>query len=359
VNVYTEWGPLKEVIVGNSININMDGFDKKFELLYRNFIEQLKKINKYDWKIKKQYTIERQEDLDNFADTLKDMGIRVRRPKRLDKVIVMRTPYFKAITNAVDSARDVFLCIGNEIIETPPTDRDRYFEGLMLRDVFMDYFRKGAKWTLGPRPRLAMGSTDQTHWSKVKKLHNIDEIEENFDISFDAANCLKFGKDILMNVGNKNHELGAIWLQRHLGEKFRVHPVRVCDCHIDGSLMPLKHGVLLLNPKMKKKMHLLPKPLQKWKTIIGYDGKGKTFNYPDDHFQLASFEGIGINVLSIDEKTVCVRTEDEIIQNRLKKEGFDVIPIQLRHCELFGGGLHCVTLDVNREELLEDYWNFG
>ena len=43
VNVYTEWCPLKEVIVGNSININMDGFDKKFELLYRDFIEQLKK----------------------------------------------------------------------------------------------------------------------------------------------------------------------------------------------------------------------------------------------------------------------------------------------------------------------------
>ncbi|MFA6217762.1 MAG: hypothetical protein WDL87_08965 [Candidatus Omnitrophota bacterium] len=356
VNVFTEWGPLKEIIIGNSINFTMKGFDEVFAYLYRDQINQLKGTRKYPLMINRQFTIERQEDLDNFANTLKKKGIRVKRPKQLSMASVIKTPYFKAMVNALDAPRDTFLCIGNEIIETPPTNRNRYFEGLMLREVFMDYFRSGARWTLAPRTRLMMESMDIIHWSKVKKLHSLKSIEPHFDIAFDAANCLKFGKDIVMNVGNKNHELGAIWLQRHLGNTFKVHPVRICDWHIDGSLMPLKAGVLLINPNMKKRLHLLPKPLRKWSIIEGSNESDGKFNYPANHQQIASFSGMSINVLSIDENTVCVRTEDQLLQKKLEKEKFTVIPIQMRHCELFGGGLHCITLDVARDESLESYW---
>ena len=120
--------------------------------------------------------------------------------------------------------------------------------------------------------------------------------------------------------------------------------------------MPLKPGVLLVNPTMKEKMHLLPKPLQKWKRIYGLDGDGKSFKYPKDHIQLASFEGMGINVLSLDENTVCVKEDDKYVKKALEREGFSVVPIKMRHCELMGGGLHCVTLDVNRDETLQNYW---
>jgi arginine deiminase len=79
------------------------------------------------------------------------------------------------------------------------------------------------------------------------------------------------------------------------------------------------------------------------------------FSYPRSHLRLASYTGMGINVLSIDENTVCVRKEDEHIQKLLDKQGFNIVPIQLRHCQIFGGGLHCVTLDVNREESYASY----
>ena len=359
VNVYTEWGPLREIIIGNSMNFNIEGFDEIFKLLYRdNISKTLVKAKKEEkrYRIQKKYCIERQDDLDNFANILKDMGIKVKRPKKLDRIIATRTPHFKALINAADSPRDMFMCLGNEIIETPPTNRNRYFEGMMFFHIFLDYFRKGAKWTLGPRTRLIGDSMDRTHWTKAKKLHNLEEIENCFDISFDAANCLKFGKDILMNVGNKNHELGMMWLQRHLGDEFRVHPVRLCDYHIDGKLMPLKPGTLLVSSWLKKNTNLLPKPLQKWKMIEAPEDETKNFIYPNDHIQLASFSGMAINVLSIDEKTICVRAEDKKLHSVLEKEGFELIKIQLRHCELFGGGLHCSTLDVNRDESMKDYW---
>lgn len=356
VNVYTEWAPLEEAIIGNCINFNINGFDKIFQHLYRDNIK-VWGLDKTNYRIAKKYIIERQEDLDKFADILEGRGITVRRPKKLNRVMVIKTPYFKALINAVDDPRDMFLCLDDEIIETPPIDRNRYFEGLMLRHIFMDYFREGSRWTLAPRARLTEESSDFVHWSKVKKIHKIGEIEPYLDIGFDAASCLKFGKDILMNVGNKNHELGAIWLQRHLGNKFNIHAVRITDLHIDGMLMPLRPGVMLVNRLLKKKIHLLPKPLQKWKMIeVSEDHVEGQFNYPADHPQLASFVGMGVNVLSLDENTVCIRDEDVMLREILEENGFTVVPIKLRHCELFGGGIHCATLDVRRDEKLEDYW---
>jgi glycine amidinotransferase len=346
VNVYTEWSPLKEVIVGNSLNFNIKNFDNIFKLLYRDNIGRLSKLDN-SFKINKRYVIERQYDLDNFANQLQKLGIRVRRPRQIERPVAFKTPYFKAVMNAVDSPRDMFLCLGDEVIETSPVNRNRYFEGLLLQDIFSEYFRNGSRWTLAPRTKLAQSSIDSVHWSKVNKIHNLDEIENRYEISFDAANCLKFGKDIVMNVGNKNHELGAFWLQRHLGYRFNVHRVRVCDWHIDGMLLPLKPGVLLINPKLKKRLHFLPRKLLKWKMIEAPDMASEAkFSYPRSHLRLASYTGMGINVLSIDENTV---------QKLLDKQGFNIVPIQLRHCQIFGGGLHCVTLDVNREESYASY----
>ncbi len=355
VNVFTEWAPLKEVIIGSCLSFNFEGFDNIFHYLYQDHLNRMGK-EKLNYHVAKRYLLERESDLDNFQRILEKRGIKVRRPRKIKKPVSIKTPFFKSIINPVDAPRDMFLCLGDEIIETPPTNRKRYFEGMMLHDVFKDYFRNGARWTLAPRPKLTDASFDFTHWSKISDFHNLEDIDFKFDIAFDAANCLKFGKDILINIGHKNHELGAVWLQRHLGQKFRVNPVRITDMHIDGMLMPLSPGVLLINKKLKSMISQLPKPLQNWKMIeVTEEHVIKEFHYPSDHPQLASFTGMAVNVLSLDEKTVCIREHAEL-KKLLEKNGFDVIPIQLRHRELLGGSLHCVTLDVCREEILKDYF---
>ena len=348
VHVYTEWGKLKEVIVGNCINFNIDNFDDIFRYLY-----ELKKTKITKPKLYATYVKERQEDLDNFAKILESFGVKVKRPDPLTKVKVLKTPFFTSMMNAVGSPRDMFFCIGNEIIETPPVDRNRYHESMLLYDVFLDYFKKGARWSAAPRPRLGSKNSHFIDWRKFKPSFEMSDKNNDYDIGFDAANCLKFGKDILMNIGNINHELGYFWLKTHLKDKFRIHPVTICNTHIDGMMMPIRKGVLLINPLLKSKIHLLPEALQKWKMIPTVSLK-KCFNYPIGHVQLASFEGMNTNVFSIDENTVCVRDQAPIVGERLEKEGFKVISVQIRHSELFGGGPHCVTLDINREDSLDE-----
>jgi len=346
VCVTDEWSTLKEVIVGNCINFNIDGFDLIFRTIYHaNIGEVLRDNKKVQYRIQKQYAEERQEDLDNFAAQLENLGVTVRRPKQLDEAKIVVTPTFKGIMNAVDSPRDSFLLYDDCIIETPPTNRNRYFEGTLMYPVFREYYESGSNWICAPRSLLTDEMLDTVPWDKQQPYPAFINTE-NYDISFDAANCLKFGDKILMNVGNKNHEAGAQWLCRHVPAY--LYNVRIADCHIDGKLMPLREGKLLISPLLTKEEYSrLPQFLQEWDTIM-IEEDPKQFDYPPDHIQLATFEGMSTNVLSLAPDTVMVRTEDKRTIKVLESNGFTVVPVQLRHCELFGGGLHCATLDVRR-----------
>ena len=290
---------------------------------------------------------------------LEGEGITVKRPARLNEIQQVKTPDFESYTTGCDSPRDMYFCIGDQIIETPPTNRKRYFEHALLRPVFMDYFRRGAQWVVAPRPSLSEHSIDFTFWKETVKdpIRNADDIDECYEIAFDAANCLKFGKDIVMNVGTKNHELGAIWLQRHLGDKFKVHPIRLCDSHIDGHFVPISPGKLLINEgAMHGFYDQLPPELRRWDRIPILD-KSTNFDYPSDHLQMATNIGMSVNVLSLDEKRILIRDTADLTIKALKRSGYEPIPFRLRHSELFGGGLHCSTVDVRREDNLEDYFS--
>jgi len=358
VNVYTEWAPLEEVIVGSCVNFNLEGIDSTFRFMYENRDGRFVDGNE-PHRIDLRYVEERQEDLDNLHSLLESEGVIVRRPKRLEEIQEIKTPNFTSYTTGCDSPRDMYLCIGDEVIETPPTNRKRYFERLLLKDIFMEYFRSGAKWTVAPASCLDDLAIDFSFWKDniQRGIPNIEEIEENYDIAFDAANCLKFGKDVVMNVGTKNHELGFYWLKRHLEGRFRIHPARICDTHIDGHFVPISPGKLLVNEGAMYGMYeLLPEPLKKWDRIPILD-QSIQFDYPDDHLQMATNVGMSVNVLSLDERRILIRDNATLTIKALERAGFEPIPIRLRHSELFGGGIHCTTVDVRREENMEDYFS--
>ena len=60
-------------------------------------------------------------------------------------------------------------------------------------------------------------------------------------------------------------------------------------------------------------------------------------------------------MLSLDENRVLVNEEFTTLIRELENRQFTPIPIRLRHRRLFGGGIHCLTLDVRRRGELEDY----
>ena len=362
VNIYTEWAPLQEVLLGDfhnySVPKQIDDVDISFRSFFHDnvFAEVRKfaryKLNVYAQDVKKypeQIEAERDEDLDGLASLLQGMGIVVKRPRRMQVIQEVVTPNWTNVTSPCGNIRDQFLVIGDEIIETSPLMRGRYFENDLVKHHLLDYFQRGARWTVAPRPMMLEESFDRSYFDE-----NPPDVDASkFEIMFDGAQCLKFGRDIVFNVANENHRLGATWLQRHLTSRFRIHEVRITDNHIDGMFLPLRPGVLLMKNEMYAKRHLLPLPLQKWDVVRFMDDERP--NTDDCDVMLAS-KGINLNVLSLDERRVVINTGATRTIKELARRGFEPIPVRLRHSRLFSGAFHCSTLDIRRDEQLESYF---
>jgi len=350
VNSYTEWGRLEEVILGSHYNTTVGTLDLSMRLLFHDNLKRLKKkYPTHTYTIKKEYIDEREEDVQRLSELLTSMGVVVRRPAPLQEVKRVLTPYWEAITKACDNPRDRVLIVGDRIIETPCCLRNRFFENDLLKPIFYGYFAAGARWSGAPAPMMTQASFDHSY---VDASLNVGTGE--FEIMFDAAQCLRFGKDIVFNASTKNHDLGFEWLQRELGPEFRLHKVSIVDNHLDGAIMPLCPGKLLVNDWGIHKLHLLPAPLQKWEVLYMTDEDRS--HYSEEELLLASTR-ITVNVLSVDEKHVIINEYATETIRLLEKKGFTPIPIRFRHSRIFGGGIHCVSLDVRRKETLEDYFS--
>jgi glycine amidinotransferase len=172
------------------------------------------------------------------------------------------------------------------------------------------------------------------------------------EMMFDAAQCLRFGRDMIANVSTANHAMACDWLERHLAGRIRVHRVhRLSGNHIDTMVLPLRPGTLLV--RGEKVADLLPPALQKWDLIVPPAPDGAS-PYDENDLILAS-PYIDFNVLSISPDTVLVNAANTALIRTLERHRFTVVPVRHRHGRLFGGGLHCFTLDTVRAGEPEDY----
>lgn len=356
INVHTEWGKLKEVVVGSVFNATDHNVDISFKLFFNDNIQDI--FLKSSIHLQKKLIAERQNDLDAFASVLQSLGIIVHRPEKLQNVCEFKTPYFSDHQSPSDNPRDQVFIYQNKIIETPSIWRKRYFENDLLKKIFYQKFNEGADWISAPKPMMKNESYD-LEYARINNNCNIDwsyhdSLKKSYEIMFDGAQCLKFGKDILMNVANKNHELGYKWLSRTLGPDVKIHPVSFCDHHIDSMLMPIDEGIMLISSgKMESLVEKLPTALKKWKKIVVPIKNNSSYDV-----NLAS-GSINTNVLPIGNKTIITFNEsnelEPIFRDVLEKNNINIIHCRLRHSRLFGGGAHCVTLDLNRDDEFRDY----
>ena len=87
-----------------------------------------------------------QTELDGFIRLLEAEGVRVRRPEPIDQRRRVHTRLWSSRGFCLACPRDVYLVVGDEIIETPTCWRSRHFEGDAYRKLFKEYFAGGARW---------------------------------------------------------------------------------------------------------------------------------------------------------------------------------------------------------------------
>lgn len=341
-----EWDELEEVIIGNPLKARFPYADPSTRLAeYPDRALRDIPQGPFDPTIIE----ETEEDLNAFAAALENLGITVRRPDTWPHEKRFSTLHWESEGYYNYCPRDIMMVVGDQIIETPNVIRGRSQEVFSYRSILMEYLKSGARWYSAPKPML------------LDELFDVDmsqPVPRDDEPAFDAANVLRFGRDLLYLVSATGNEMGGHWLQTILGDAFRVHFFKdvYYGSHIDSTLVALRPGLLLANPS-RVNADTLPAIFKQWKVI--YSPPMENRNRFDEAYlsKAIASDWIDMNLFSLSPNLTCVDKDQTALIKLLEGEGVDVLPLKIRHSKMMGGGFHCVTLDVRRKGKMERYFD--
>lgn len=349
ISSHNHWDPLEEIVVGIADHARVPTVDRStMSMSYTNHpIELIKPLEGAypQWLID-----EANEDLNDLTDILKKLGVKVHRPKAINHSVEFSTPEWKTTGWYTWCPRDLLLPLNNLMIETPSACRARYFETRAYRDIMMSAISDGTEWIAAPKPILPDESYQFEDIDGKPSLTNLEPV-------FDAPNCVRMGKDILFQISNTGNHWGLQWLKNVLEPRgYRIHPAEHVYSygHFDSTIIPLRAGLVLLNSSRVTPENC-PKIFKKWDKIWFDDCVVQGSKVPGGVAPCSPY--IGMNILSVNPKTIVCDSTQEPLMRELDKHGIDSIPVRFRHAMTLSGGIHCATLDLRRKGTLEDYFS--
>lgn len=303
ISSYNEWDPLKEIVVGSATHANWPVNDPVFSQESRKTL--WKETPVPSGPVPQWIIDEANEDLQSLADTLTNLGVTVYRPSDLN---------FQTHDGMYNYCpRDRLIIAGETVVDTAMMYPCRDMEIQCLYDVVV-----AAKDFVSMPRRQGM--------------------------VLDAANVCRLNDTWLYLNSDSGNTLALEWLRN----EFPNINVEECNfyagVHIDSTVVPLREGLVLLNGSRVNE-NTCPEAFKHWERIYVHDVVEQGFH----EYPYAS-KWIAMNMLVVDPHTVIVdRHQTELIRI-LERENFTCIPLELRHSRTLGGGFHCVTLDLLRQQ---------
>lgn len=313
MTVWTEWDPLEEVIVGDC------------KPTYPG-VSELDKI-----------LTETKEDLDNLANYLTRLGIRVHRPTIGE---LQPNQVYPIVP------RDQYLVYADCIYQTYTSLRDRYWDGLCYYDIFRQLFNEGYNWISQPPPVL-----EPVTYSIVSPYHH----EYKNKLLWHTATMFKAGDSLIVNDYGPGNQNGYDWMEKNCREKLikNVDTKQERWGHIDqGFYMTDDDTVFCVS------IDWVPQCLRSKKII---ELNNRTFNYQDSSVNLGTkmdlytwleqWQGLAqdtafeSNVLVVDSTNIVSSIE----LPEVEAHGITVHHVPIRHGLFWEAGIHCLTLDVRRQ----------
>jgi hypothetical protein len=359
-NIWNKWGKLNTVLLGD--------FYKP------NFFHDIK--NNRIRSALTQIAEEIQEDLENFESVLKEFGCEVMRPEMYTSDNIMNyinsESSFRAfgikgiVPKAPLMVRDHQLVMGNDLIYVVPEGEDTFLDSFtILKSYNKDFIQ-----------------LEYLYKNKEKLLFKkwpLNEQKEVSDIAFSSApNITVVGKDVYIEAG-----IDRVSNIRELkSDEFRFNVVNI-DGHNDGCFHTINEGAILSVADIQTYENTFPGwdvcylPEEPWDLIGGFitfknKVKGKWWvPGQEDNDEFVMFvetwlqDWVGyieesvfdVNVLVLDEHHVCVSNiNNKQVNSFLKKHNMEPVHIPWRHRFFIDGGLHCITLDLNRDGEQQDYF---
>jgi len=357
---HNEWDPLEEVVVGRVENATIPRLTAEVKAtsppwMWDFYLENHGKSFPDD------HMKKAKAEIDEMVTVLEGEGITVTRPEPAGGE-VYKTPDFESVGMYSAMPRDIWLIMGDEIIEAPMAWKSRFFEYRAYRPLAKDYFRRGAMFTTAPKPQMADELYDEDYpIKKIEDRHRLAAegkfVTTEFEMCFDAADFIRMGYDVFAQRSQVTNFMGIEWMRRHLKRKdprYRVNQIQFHDpnpMHIDATFNPIGEGRVLSNPDR------VPYDLTMFKKAGWEIIKPPEPEVPENHPLWLSSKWLSMNVLMLDQNRVLVEEEEKGIQKMFKSLGIECVTCSIRHANSIGGGFHCWTADIRRRGELVSYFD--
>lgn len=333
INSYDSWSPLKEVWLGD---VYPASFYDHLDSQVRDTFYQITEWTK--------------EDLDKIQQKIESFGVKVQRPlySSVDDYI---NPLGVLVKPDI-TPRDYYAVIGN-----------RLFAPVHVKNT---YDRKQYPWE---------------HVIKEYQKNPDNSIEmHEFRINFSGANIVRVGRDIFVDCVWREDLTPYEKKQFFYKDVVPMFPELRCHYvenggHVDACFATLKPGLIIANNYYDDydrhfpgwELIMLDKP--EFADYRGHYPQGFGFNgnfwLPDsvsnrafnEHVMKYASDWVGnyketyfeVNCLVIDEKNVLFLAENTRVFKRLEELGITPHVTDFRCRTFWDGGLHCLTVDINRQ----------
>ena len=326
VNVNTEWGELKEVIIGipfaeeDRIFDWTDGMDEEFSWMKPDSFKFLKENSGKTWKEAYPELFNKIEDQIGFyVETLKKHGVTVRRPQRM---VYGDRDY---INPGVEQGwpRDVFCTAGSTVIVSSlrmPWKRKQQFS---LQEFYVQKMLKNeCKFVSAPQASTEILSP---------RSHQV----EAHTILLDGGDFMPNGKEIYLGMGHGSNAAGAKFAQDVLGDEYTVYPLKLSSAalHLDCTIALPRPGLGIICREWLKSD--LPPGL-------------KDFTWIEATEEEASW--LGVNGLPLNPETYLIDSAHQRIIKELRAHGMEVIEVPYDGPSYLGGSLRCSSQPLVRAD---------
>jgi hypothetical protein len=330
-SVYQHWDKLKVCIVGKSYPPEFYSYISNTRV--RNVMERI--------------AIETEEDYQKLIKLLESFNVKVLRPNIRDSI-----EYYKLEDTYIPppmTPRDYSAMIGEEFFIGDVTLKNNF--------NFLEIIKH------------------------VKKQNN----KINVKLKINSATTTRIGKDLYFGTLEKNQNIYNKSFQQPkldaFSDRYRCHFINTGG-HNDACFCPVVPGLIISLFDIQEYEKTFPNweviylPNQSWDKVSPFlnlkkKNKGKWWvpgeELNDDFTDfvenwLSHWVGyveesvFDVNMLVIDKNNVICNNYNKDVFNAFERYGVTPHVVNFRHRYFWDGGLHCVTSDVDREGVMEDYF---
>ena len=329
VNVYSEFGKLKEIVVGRPLDKEdlilewEKGMDEEFSWMKKETFDAVKANAGKPWSEVEPELFEKiNTQIRNFQDKLREHGVIVHEVPKLEHGD--RNYLNKGIEQLFP--RDVWCTAGNTVICSSlrmPHKRKQY---ITMNPFYTKLMAEGEITYL----QAPQASTDVLSPRKEKAN------KEN--ILLDGGDFVVNGKEIYLGQGHGSNALGAKFAQSILGDEFKVIPVKLSDSalHLDCTIALIKPGLGIICWEFLADKSELPETLRDWTWIEATKEEA---------------DWLAVNGISIGDNTYFADPSNPRIVEELRKHDVNVVEIPYDGLTTLGGSLRCSSQPIYREDV--------